>query len=226
MKKPRILGLIIARKNSKGLKNKHLIKIKNKYCIEWTFEAANKSKMLDFCMLSTDCKKIIKISKKYKINAPFVRPANLSRDKSSIYKVINHSIRWLKKNNKNFDIVVVLQGTSPLRKSYHIDQAIKLFFKKKKNVKTLVSGFKISNKNYWILKKNNEFVELIFKQKKLMRRQDNKNLYMPNGAIFISKIKNLNSFYSKKTILYKMKEKESIDIDTIEDLKLVRRYIN
>ena len=91
---------------------------------------------------------------------------------------------------------------------------------------TLVSGFKISNKNYWILKKNNEFVELVFKQKKLMRRQDNKNFYMPNGAIFISKIKNLNSFYSKKTILYKMKEKESIDIDTIEDLKLARRYIN
>ena len=43
MKKPRILGLIVARKNSKGLKNKHLINIKKKTCIEWSFEAANKS---------------------------------------------------------------------------------------------------------------------------------------------------------------------------------------
>ena len=124
MKKPRILGLIVARKNSKGLKNKHLILIKNKYCIEWTFEAANKSKMLSFCMLSTDSKKIIKISKKYKIKAPFVRPANLSADKNSIHDVINHSVNWLKKNNKNFDIVVLLQGSSPLRKSYHFDNAL------------------------------------------------------------------------------------------------------
>ena len=61
MKKPKILGLIVARKNSKGLKNKHLINIKKKPCIEWTFQAASNSKMLDYRLLSTDSKKIIKL---------------------------------------------------------------------------------------------------------------------------------------------------------------------
>ena len=63
MKKLRVLGLIVARKNSKGLKNKHLLKLGNKKCIEWTFDEVKKCKNLDHCVLSTDSKEIIKISK-------------------------------------------------------------------------------------------------------------------------------------------------------------------
>ena len=131
MKKLKVLGLIVARKNSKGLKNKHLLKLGKKKCIEWTFVAAKKSKLLDHCMLSTDSKEIIKISQKYRIHAPFVRPAIYAKDNSSIYDVIKHSKRWLKKNNYKFDIIVLLQGTSPFRTHIHIDSAIKLF---KKNI--------------------------------------------------------------------------------------------
>ena len=221
MKKPRILGLIVARKNSKGLKNKHLLKIKNKPCIEWTFKAASSSKNIDYCLLSTDSLKIIKISKKYNIDAPFKRPSILSKDNTSIYDVISHSLKWCKKNNKNFDLIVLLQGSSPLRKNFHIDEAIKLFQRTKK-VKSLISGYKASNKNYWLLKKKHGLVKFIFKQNKVLRRQNNENHFLPNGAIFISKINNLKNFYSNRTILYEMDEKDSVDIDTKEDLELAK----
>ena len=224
MKKPKVLGIIVAKKNSKGLKNKHLLKIKNKPCIEWTFKAASSSKNIDYCLLSTDSKKIIEVSKKYRINAPFIRPSNLSKDKSSIYDVIKHSMKWCKRNKKNFDLIVLLQGSSPLRKSNHIDNAINLF-QKTKNIDNLVSGFRVSNKNYWLLEKKNRFIKFVFKQKKILRRQDNRGYFLPNGAIFISKTKNLKNFYSNKTILYEMNENVSVDIDTKKDLELARKNI-
>ena len=62
-KKKKILALIIARKNSKGLKNKHLLWLGKRKVIEWSFYSSSKSKLIDKIILSTDCKKIISLSK-------------------------------------------------------------------------------------------------------------------------------------------------------------------
>ena len=168
MKKLKVLGLIIARKNSKGLKNKHLLNLGKKKTIEWTFNAAKKSKLIDHCMLSTDSKEIINISRKYKIHAPFVRPAKYSKDNSSVYDVIKHSMSWLNQNNYKFDLFVLLQGTSPFRNYRHIDNAIRLFQKNINICKTLISVKEINKKNFWILKKNKKYVKFAFDQKNLL----------------------------------------------------------
>ena len=139
MKKLRVLGLIVARKNSKGLKNKHLLKLGNKKCIEWTFDEVKKCKNLDHCVLSTDSKEIIKISKKYQLDVPFIRPAKYSKDTSSVYDVIKHAIKFLRNKKYKFDLIVLLQGSSPLRKFHHIDNSIKLFKKNINSCKTLIS---------------------------------------------------------------------------------------
>jgi len=225
VKKLKVLGLIVARKNSKGLKNKHLLKLGKKKCIEWTFLAAKKSKLIDHCLLSTDSKEIIKISKKYKIHAPFVRPSKYSKDNSSIYEVIKHSREWLEKNKYKFDIIVLLQGTSPFRNNTHIDSAIKLFKKNIKNCKTLISVNEINKKKFWILKRNNKYVKFAFNQKNsLLRRQNNKRVYLPNGALYISKYQNISNFYTNKTMFYEMNKKSSLDLDTLEDFKIAKNF--
>ena len=140
--------------------------------------------------------------------------------------MIKHSYQWLNKKNKKFDIVVLLQASSPLRKALHIDKAIKLFLRNQKSIKSLISGYKVENKNFWILRKKNKFINFVFKQKKLLRRQDQKNLYLPNGAIYIARLKNLKNFYTDKTLLFEMTEQDSVDIDTIEDLRLARKNIS
>ena len=225
MKKLKVLGLIVARKNSKGLKNKHLLKLGKKKSIEWTFKAAKKSKLIDHCMLSTDSKEIINISHKYKIHAPFVRPAKYSKDNSSIYDVIKHSMSWLNQNNYKFDLFVLLQGTSPFRNYRHIDNAIRLFQKNINICKTLISVKEINKKNFWILKKNKKYVKFAFDQKNLLRRQDNRKVYLPNGGLYISKYQNLNNFYTNQTIFFEMDEKSSIDLDTLEDFKIAKNYL-
>ena len=220
--KKKILGLIVARKNSKGLINKNILKINSKPCIEWTFDAAKKSKLIDFAMLSTDSRKIIKLAKKNKIFCPFVRPKKLSKDKSEVHGVINHSLMWLKENlNYQFKYILLLQASSPLRTYKHIDEAIKFYFKNSTNNKdTLVSVVKSPIKTNWLLKKNGKYVSFLFKQKKNNMRQQNPIYYQPNGAIFFANIESYkNNFYAKNTLFFEMDEKSSVDIDSLEDVK-------
>ena len=220
--KKKILGLIVARKNSKGLINKNIIKINSKPCIEWTFDAVKKSKLIDFTILSTDSYKIIKLAKKNKIFCPFVRPNRLSGDKSEVHGVINHSLKWLKENlDYQFKYILLLQASSPLRTHKHIDEAIKFYFKNSTNNKdTLVSVVKSPIKTNWLLKKNGKYVSFLFKQKKNNMRQHNPIYYHPNGAIFFAKIESYkNNFYAKNTLFFEMDEKSSVDIDSLEDVK-------
>jgi len=224
----KILALIVARKNSKGLKNKNIVKINSKPCINWTFEAVKKSKLIDLAMLSTDSIKIIKMAKKRGIFAPFIRPKNLSSDNTNIIDVIKHSIKWLKKNKIfNYKYILLLQASSPLRTSKHIDEAIRNYFKKLKNPReTLVSVVRAHSKTYWLLEKKNKYINFVFKQrKKHSRRQNHPTFYMPNGAVYLCNIKYLKyDFFTKYTMLYEMDAKSSIDIDTIDDVKKLNSF--
>ena len=169
-KNKKILGLIVCKAKSKGLKNKHLLKVNKKECINWTFESSTKSSYLDKIVLSTDSKKIINLSKKFKkIDTPFIRPASLCKDTASISDVINHALKNVLKKKKKFDYFVLLQGTSPLRTSQHIDKAIMHYFKESKNDNqcTLVSCSKLDFKFNWILLSNKKKrIKFVLKQKK------------------------------------------------------------
>ena len=126
------LTIIPARKNSKRLKNKNLINFFNKPLISFTFNFVNKIKKFDYILLSTDDQKILKIAKKYKINAPFKRPKSLSGDKVNLNRVIIHSINWYKKKYKSLpENIVLLQPTSPLRDAIEFKRIISLYEKKK-----------------------------------------------------------------------------------------------
>ena len=96
-KQKKILSLIVARAGSKGLKNKNIKLFRGKPLIQWTMEAAKKSKYIDYNLISTDSKKIIALSRKMKIESPFKRPRHLSGDNSSMASVILHALRWVKK---------------------------------------------------------------------------------------------------------------------------------
>ncbi len=97
----RIAAIILARKGSKGLKNKNIRRLRNKELIFWPINAAIKSKYIDDVFVSTDCPKILKISKNYGAQVPFLRPKKLAQDKSKSFDAIKHWLNFLKKK-KNF----------------------------------------------------------------------------------------------------------------------------
>ena len=135
------ISVIPARSGSKGIKNKNIIKVGNKPLVQHTFEAALKSKIQKNFVL-TDNAKIKKIANKFKINTEYKRPKNLSKSTTSLVETLSHFNKWLKKNKIDYDFMVVLQPTSPLRDFKDINNCLKIIEKSKNK-----SLFSVSNQS-------------------------------------------------------------------------------
>jgi len=90
--------MIPARGNSKGIKNKNIVKINKKELICYTINFSKKLKSVSKVIVSTDAQRILKIAKKNGAHVPFIRPAKFAKDYSSDLDVFTHYINWLKKN--------------------------------------------------------------------------------------------------------------------------------
>ena len=130
----KILAIVPARGGSKGIKKKNIVDFHGKPLIAWSIEAAKGSKYLTQCVVSTEDEEIAAIAKAHGGTVPFIRPRHLSLDDSKSDDVVLHTLENM---NGDFDIVVLLQPTSPLRVSSDIDTAIEMFLGS--NAKTLVS---------------------------------------------------------------------------------------
>lgn len=227
-----ILGLIPARGGSKGFPRKNIGQLLGKPLIAWVIEGALASKYLDRLIVSTDDDEIVEISKKYGAEVPFMRPKELATDEAIRIDVVSHTINWIQKNNKFYDLLMLLQPTSPLRTSEDIDRAIELLFSKK--AKAVVSVCEAEHHPYWsnTLPKNGCMENFIKPEIMSKNRQQLPLFYRLNGAIYLAYcdyIENQRSFFGKETFAYIMPQGKSIDIDNEVDFKLaeilMKKYI-
>ena len=219
----KILALIPARGGSKGLPRKNIKPLLGKPLIAWTIEQALNSKYIDKVVVSTDDEEIAEISKEYGAEVPFLRPKELARDDSPTIDAIIHAINWFEERGEFFDILILLQPTSPLRTTEDIDNAIELFLNNK-DALSLISVKENEHPPFWSLEIENKFLKPLFGEEYFKkRRQELPKSYMPNGAIFISYVdilKKYKTFYTPKTIAYIMPPERSIDIDNEFDFLL------
>ena len=219
MNSPRILAIIPARGNSKRIKNKNTKVIAGKPLIAWTIKSALRSKFINEVYVSSDSKKILKISKKFHAKT-IVRPKILSGNVVMPDVAIKHAYLKL---GKKFDYVVTLQATSPLRSNKQIDAAIKHIIKRKGD--SLLSVFK-SHTFLWKRNKNS-FLPINYKLNKRPRSQDTK-FYEENGAIYITKPKILtkkNNRLGGKILVYIMNKNDSNDIDNLDDFNIAEKLL-
>lgn len=225
----KILGIVPARGGSKGLKRKNIKILHDKPLIAWTICEAKKSKYIDKIIVSTDDKEIKRVSEDYDVEV-IDRPYIFATDEASTIDVLLHGINHLA-NHLNYkpDIIVLLQCTSPLRKSTHIDEAIELLIHHQSSSDSLISVIKEEHPPWWLRKINNSgFLERYFSNTNISRRQDACELYRPNGAIYIIKTDVLlekKSFQTERTIPYIMDNESSIDIDTELDFMFADFFI-
>ena len=220
-----ILGLIPARGGSKGLPRKNIKPLLGKPLIAWTIEQALASKYLDRVVVSTDDKEIAEISKKYGAEIPFIRPKELAEDNAKGIDVVLHAIDWLMKNDrrKQYDLIMLLQPTSPLRKTEDIDKAIELLFLKE--VKAIVSVCEVEHHPLWAntLPKDRCMKNFIRQEIMDKNRQELPLFYRLNGAIYLAYcnyIKQCKSFIGKETFAYIMPKSRSADVDNKIDFEL------
>ena len=116
------------------IKNKNLLELADKPLINWTIEAALGSNILSKVIVSTDCPKIMSVSKHAGADVPFLRPAELSTDKSSPVEAVSHAIDFFHRNkNLQFDYIILLQPTSPFRDKNHLKKAFEIMIESKSN---------------------------------------------------------------------------------------------
>jgi CMP-N-acetylneuraminic acid synthetase len=227
-KKKKILCVVLARKNSKGITNKNLLKLNNKELFLYPLYASQKSKLLDMTILSSDSKKIIKIAKSKGFFAPFIRPKKYSRDKSTSFDAIKHSIEFLKSKKLTFDYILLLEPTSPLTSSEDIDHAIKKIISLRKQSAVSVAKLSKFNSNS-IFKINKKNKELIIKKKIYYhkRRQEFNDEFILDGSLYISELNSLylnKGFISRRTLGIKFKDElKNVEIDTIFDYKIIKK---
>lgn len=213
----KIISIIPARGGSKGIPMKNLVSLKKKPLLYYTVSASLNSSLVNRTIVSTDNDKIANEARR--IGAEVIkRPKILSNSKVAIEPTIKHALEFLKKEENYIpDVVVLLQNTSPLRTSVHIDNALKLFNKYKYD--SVLSGF-ISHYLLWNLQ-NKRAIPINYNPLKRLNRQQMKNQFIENGAIYITKyfaFEKSNCRISGNIGFYEMPEEMSIQIDTRYDL--------
>lgn len=218
----RILAIIPARGGSKGLPGKNIKLLGSKPLIAWTIEAALSAKLIEKTVVSTDCQKIAKISRTYGADVPFIRPDELSTDTATTSDVIFHAIDSVK---EDFDVIVLLQPTSPFRTTKDIENAYELY--NSSNTSSVVSVCLAEKSPYWYFSRDNigMISPILNMEGQFSRRQELPDTYFLNGAIYIVDVKKFLShkkFIFNDSLSYVMSKESSIDIDEPIDFKLAQ----
>lgn len=217
------LAVIPARSGSKRLPDKNIKPLCGKPLLAWSIESALDSKYIDEVVVSTDSELYADIARKYGANVPFLRPENLSLDTTTTFEVLEHCIRFYKEAlGKEFNYIVLLQPTSPLRQAWHINEACEKVLAR--NVNSLISVCKCEHPPVWsnTLPDDEDMSEFIPSSVQGVRSQDLPQYYRLNGAIFIAKtdvLLSTKNFLTSKTIAYKMDNIYSSDIDSLLDFE-------
>ncbi|MFS0674160.1 cytidylyltransferase domain-containing protein [Ornithinibacillus sp. 179-J 7C1 HS] len=214
------LCVIPARGGSKGIPRKNLVKVNNKPLLQYTIDEALESKYLDDIIVSTDDQEIANVSIKLGANVPYLRPPELASDYSKTIEAVIHVIEKQKTLGKEYDYVVVLQPTQPLRKSWHIDEAIEKIVSE--GMENLVSVSEVSDHPILMRTISKEgFLISLLNSNSTVRRQDFPEIYKVNGAIYINLISSLNHSTSlnDNKLAYIMDKKYDLDIDEPMDIE-------
>ncbi len=225
---PFYLGIIPARGGSKRIPRKNVILLDGKPLITYSIDAARNSRRLSRTIISTDDEEIISVARHAGGDAPFLRPAEIAADSSPMVVVIEHVLRYLEGPGGKVDAVVLLQPTSPFRTNRHIYEAIELFERSGADTVTSVCGAREHPYYSWTLR-NGELAPFFSLAHQSMTRQELPPAFFENGAIFVVRREVLRSgtLYGRVIVPYQMDQRNSVDIDTPDDLAwaewLIRR---
>jgi N-acylneuraminate cytidylyltransferase len=209
------LFVIPARGGSKGIPGKNIKQLRGKPLIAHSLDFARMFAYDEDICVSTDSSDIADLVSGMKYKVPFLRPAHLATDTAGSYDVMLHALEVYEKRNGPYDIMVLLQPTSPFRKKEHLRQALDLM---KPGVDMVVSVKESeANPYYNLFEKNSKGFLQQSKEGNFERRQDCPPVYQYNGSLYIIRVSSLkksplNQF--KNILPFIMPAEYSIDLDT------------
>ena len=217
----KFLGIIPARGGSKGISDKNIIDLNGKPLIAYTLDAVADSKLLDRCVVSTDSEEIAAIAREHGGDVPFMRPAEFATDDSLALDVLNHVIDTLKNDGEEYDYILMLQPTSPLRTGADIDACIQMAVEK--NADSVFSMKKIADFAPQKLKvlENGQIKPFLGEEKgQSAPRNKGQDVYKRNCAVYLTRTELIQAGdqFGETSYAYVMPEERSIDINDQSDV--------
>ena len=226
---PSVLGLITARGGSKGIPRKNILDLHGKPLIAYTIEAAKESSLLTRTIVSTEDEEIATISKDLGADVPFMRPEELATDDAHSVEVAAHALAWLKDNdNQEFDYVMLLQPTSPLRTAEDIDACIEIATKT--DADSVMSMVEITDLSIPKLKRiEDDRILPLFEEEGAAPapRKASDPIYKRNTAIYLTKSSLIaaGEMFGDVSRPYIMPAERSVDVNEQFDFDLAEFYM-
>ncbi len=212
----KLLYLIPARGGSKGIPHKNIKLLNGKPLICYSIDLARILTDDENICVSTDDRGIVKIVENYGLPVPFIRPSELATDESGSEDVILHAIRYYERMGRHYDAVVLLQPTSPFRRSLDVIECIKTFSKSNDMVVSVTVAS--SNPYYNCFELNSSgYLSISKGEGNVIRRQNAPDVYEYNGAVYVINIESLKKMHMhdfKKVGMFLMDRLHSLDLDT------------
>lgn len=219
---------ICARGGSQGVKNKNILSLRGKPLIAHTIRQAQQSGLFTTIVVSSDSEKIRHVARRWGADIIIERPQELATATAGKIPAIQHAVKEAERMTEmDYDIIVDLDVTSPLRTVHDLQAAYQLF-STTPGAKNLITAFPARRSPYFNMVEKNEncFVTLVKPVKQpILRRQDSPVCYDMNASIYIwprlALFQNETAL-TDSTVVYIMPEERSIDIDSPLDLQMVR----
>lgn len=223
----RVLAFIPARGGSKGIKDKNIRVIEGRPLISYTIEAAKHCGYIDDVIVSTDSETIAQVARENGAEVPFMRPEELASDTARTIDSVIYTIEMLKAKGRWFDIVVLLQPTSPLRDADDISGALEKFIAC--DMQSLVAVSEVSESPILIRQVIDEtHMDKLIDENSTVRRQDMTKYYRVNGSIYINLTEELSSetSFNDNQVPYVIKRSHAVDIDEYVDIEVMKYYLS
>jgi CMP-N,N'-diacetyllegionaminic acid synthase len=222
-----VYAIIPARSESKRVKSKNIINLGNHPLLAYSITICKLSNYITNVIVSTDCKNIAKIAKRYGASVPFLRPREFAEDNSSDFGYLNHFFE-----NVDTNEVALVRPTSPLRNPRLFDSAINYYINNRDTCTGMRTMCQSSHSPYKMMKINNNICSGFFEEfkgEKFYTNLPNQLFplsYTPNGYIDIVKKQTIKKgTVFGDTILPIITEK-IIDIDDYFDLDIASALID
>lgn len=225
------LCTICARGGSKGVKGKNIRLLMGKPLIAYSIEQARGTGLFDLLAVSSDSDEILEVARTWGCDYLIKRPDELATDQAAKLPVIRHCVAEVERlSGQNFDTLVDLDATSPLRIAEDIVNAVKLL--EESGAGNVITAMPARRSPYFnLVELDAEGIARLSKppQSAVVRRQDAPKCYDMNASIYVWRRPALfegDSLFNRDTRLYVMPEERSIDIDSELDFEFVQFFMS
>jgi CMP-N-acetylneuraminic acid synthetase len=216
-----VLGVIPARGGSKGIPHKNLVAIAGRPLLAYTADAVRDSGRLTRTIVSTDDAEIAAAARRFGLEVPFLRPAELAADAAPMLPVLQHAVAAMRQLGFTADCIVLLQPTSPLRRAAHIDAAVDLL--DATGADSVVSVVDVPHQfnPVSVMRLEGDRLVPFVAGPAVLRRQDKPRVFARNGPAVLAvraEVLERGSLYGDDVRPLMMTPEESADVDAPADL--------